>query len=261
MTNFETIQFAIKSGIATIIFNRPESANGLDYQMAHELNEAAIKCDNSDDVKAVIITAQGRFFCAGGDVNAMQDYDGSNGEGVKRIADELHRALSVLARMDAPVIVAVNGTAAGAGFSMAVTGDLVLAAESAKFTMAYTKIGLSPDGSSSYYLPRLIGLRRSQELMITNRVLSSQEAMDWGLVTRVVKDDELMSAAEEMAQMCVDGARESNSMVKKLLLASFDNNFETQMELESRGIAYCANSPNGEEGVASFIEKRKPKFN
>lgn len=260
MTDFKTIQFAIKKGIATITLNRPESANGLDLQMAHELNETAIKCDNNEDVKAVIITAQGRFFCAGGDVKAMQDNDSSSGESVKRIADELHRALSVFARMDAPVIIAVNGTAAGAGFSLAVTGDLVLAAESAKFTMAYTKIGLSPDGSSSYYLPRLIGLRRTQELMITNRVLSANEAMEWGLITKVVADDALMVEAEKLAQMCVNGASESYSTIKKLLLTSFDNSIETQMELEGRGIAECANSANGQEGIKSFIEKRDPKF-
>ncbi len=260
MTDFKTIKFAIDNRVATITLNRPDEANGLNQDMANELNEAAIKCDNNDDIKAVIITAQGRFFCAGGDVKAMQDFDGKNGEGVKRLADELHRALSVFARMDVPVVTAINGTAAGAGFSMAITGDLVVAVESAKFTMAYTKIGLSPDGSSSYYLPRLVGLRRTQELMLTNRVLSAQEAMDWGLVTKVVADDDLMTEANKMAQIFVDGAKESNAMVKKLLLSSFDNSFETQMELEGRGIAACGNSLNGIEGVASFVDKRKPSF-
>ena len=260
MSDFKTIQFSISKRIATITFNRPDDANGLNYEMAHELNEAAIKCDNSNDVKAVIITAQGRFFCAGGDVKAMQNYAGNNGEGVKRIADELHRALSVFARMDAPVITAINGTAAGAGFSMAITGDLVLAVESAKFTMAYSKIGLSPDGSSSYYLPRLIGLRKAQELMFTNRVLSAQEALDWGLVTQLVADADLMLEAQKLAEIFVSGARGSNSMIKKLLLTSFDNSFETQMELEGRGIADCANSPDGQEGVAAFVEKRKPTY-
>ena len=260
MSDFKTIQFSISKRIATVTFNRLDDANGLNFEMAHELNQAAIRCDNSDKVKAVIITAQGRFFCAGGDVKAMQNYAGNNGEGVKRIADQLHRALSVFARMDAPVIMAINGTAAGAGFSLAINGDLVLAAESSKFTMAYTKIGLSPDGSSSYYLPRLIGLRRTQELMFTNRVLCAQEALDWGLVTKVVEDDKLMVEAEELAQTFVNGAKGSSSMVKKLLLASFDNSFETQMELEGRGIADCANSADGQEGVAAFIEKREPSY-
>ena len=125
MTDFKTIKFAIDNRVATITLNRPDEANGLNQDMANELNEAAIKCDNNDDIKAVIITAQGRFFCAGGDVKAMQDFDGKNGEGVKRLADELHRALSVFARMDVPVVTAINGTAAGAGFSMAITGCLL----------------------------------------------------------------------------------------------------------------------------------------
>ena len=146
----------------------------------------------------VTITGAGRFFCAGGDLKAMAAAPDA-GAFVKGIADDLHRALSTFARMDAVVITAVNGTAAGAGFSLAVTGDLVLAAESAKFTMAYTKAGLSPDGSASYYLPRLIGIRRTQQLMLTNRTLTAAEALDWGLLTEVVPDAELAARTEALA--------------------------------------------------------------
>ncbi len=149
--------------------------------MTRELAAVAALCD-VPEVKAVVLTGAGRFFCAGGDLKAMAASPLGAGPFVKGIADDLHRAISTFARMDAVLITAVNGVAAGAGFSLAVAGDLVLAADNASFTMAYTRAGLSPDGSSSYYLPRLVGVRRAQELMLTNRTLTAAEAADWGLI-------------------------------------------------------------------------------
>lgn len=260
MTNFKTILFDINERVATITLNRPDAANGMNLALTTELAKAASLCDNNADLKAVILTGAGRFFCAGGDINAMQSNQEGPGVGVKQIADELHKALSVFARMDIPLICAVNGTAAGAGFSAAVSADLVIAAESAKFTMAYSKVGLSPDGSSSYYLPRLIGLRKTQELMFTNRLLSAQEAMDWGLVTQVVDDAELISEANALAQSFVNGSKGSNASIKALLLETFNNGLEAQMEIEGRAIAKNAESSDGYEGVAAFLEKRKAEF-
>lgn len=260
MSNYQTIKFKIQDRIANIMFNRPDAANGLNLEMATEFAQAAQACVNNDDIKAIIITATGRFFCAGGDVNSMHVHPVSPGVGVKEIADELHTALAILAAADSPVIVAVNGTAAGAGFSVAVAGDMVIAAESAKFTMAYTKVGLSPDGSSSYYLPRLVGLRKAQELMFTNRVLSAQEALDWGLINSVASDDDLLDKANELAQMFASGSKGSNAAIKKLLSVSNANDLVTQLAQESATIASCADSADGREGVAAFVEKRKPEF-
>lgn len=257
---YSTLLLDKQGATATITLNRPKAANGLNYQMATELADAAQQCAVDKAIKAVILTGSGRFFCAGGDMKSMLEYGDNVETGLKSIADQLHRALSTLARMDAPLVVAVNGTAAGAGFSAAIAGDLVVAAESASFTMAYTKVGLSPDGSSSYYLPRLVGLRRAQELMYTNRVLSATEALEWGLVNKVVADQELAAAASQLADMLVAGSKGSNSAVKQLLLQTFNNSVETQMELESRAIATCAASDDGREGVAAFLAKRKPEF-
>ena len=164
---------------------------------------------------------------------------------VKGIADDLHRAISTFARMDAVLITAVNGVAAGAGFSLAVAGDLVLAADNASFTMAYTRAGLSPDGSSSYYLPRLVGVRRAQELMLTNRTLTAAEAADWGLINEVVPAAELEARAQALAEQMASAAKGSSGAVKKLLLASFGSGLEEQMELEGRLIAECADSADG----------------
>src|ERR1700754_3945651 len=165
--------------------------------MTRELADAAKRCD-TDATKVVVLTGSGRFFSAGGDLKSFATAP-SRAQHIKGVADDLHRAISTFARMDAVLITSVNGIAAGAGFSIAVTGDLVLAAESASFTMAYTKAGLSPDGSSSYYLPRLIGIAKTKELMLTNRTLTAPEASQWGLVTEVVADDELDDRATALA--------------------------------------------------------------
>ena len=138
--------------------------------------------------------------------------------------------------------------------------DLVLAAESATFTMAYTKVGLSPDGSASYYLPRLIGIRRTQQLMLTNRTLSAAEALDWGMLTEVVPDDQLTARTEALATQMAGTSRTSNGAVKRLLLGTYRTGLEEQMELEGRYLAGCARSTDGQEGIAAFLGKRKPIY-
>ena len=258
MTDFETLKFAQSGAVTSIVLDRPEAANGMNDTLTRELAVAAALCD-TDATKVVTITGAGRFFCAGGDLKAIAAAP-SPGAFVKGIADDLHRAMSTFARMDAVLITAVNGVAAGAGFPLGVSGDLVLAAESASFTMAYTKAGLSPDGSSSYLLPRLVGLRKAQELMITNRVLTSAEASQWGLVTTVVPDAELPAKLEELAARIASGARNSNSAVKKLLLTTYGAAYEEQMEHEAHLIASCAESADGKEGIAAFLGKRKAEF-
>jgi len=258
--SYDTLIFNKQDNLVTITLNRPDAANGMSPQLTAELADAAVNCSLDADVKAVILTGAGKFFSAGGDIKAMQGFNDQIGIGIKGIADDLHKAISIFARMNAPLIVAVNGTSAGAGFSLAIAGDIVIASEFAKFTMAYSKIGLSPDGGSSYYLPRLIGLRKTQELMFTNRVLSAGEAEQWGLVNKVVENSELLPEAKKMADMCTTGALQSNSTIKKLLLSSFDNGLETQMEIEGQTIARNANSIDGREGVKAFVEKRKPVF-
>ena len=259
MTTYQTLTFEQAGPITRIVLNRPDAANGIDDTLAAELADAAVRCD-VPETKVVLLTGAGRFFCAGGDLKAMAASPLGTSRFVKGIADDLHRAISTFARMDAVLIVAVNGVAAGAGFSLAMLGDLVLAAESSSFTMAYTKAGLSPDGSSSYYLPRLVGVRRTQELMLTNRRLSAAEALEWGLVTEVVPGDELAGRADALAAEMASAAGASNAAVKKLLLVSFGNGLEEQMEIEGRTIAACAAHADGREGIDAFLNKRAPKF-
>lgn len=258
MSAYQSIAFEQSGPVNRITLNRPDAANGLSDTMAAELADAAARCDTTA-TKVVVLTGAGRFFCAGGDLKAFAAAP-DRGRFIKGVADDLHRAISTFARMDAVLLAAVNGAAAGAGFSLAIAADLVLAAESATFTMAYTRVGLSPDGSSSYHLPRLVGMRRAQELMLTNRTLSAAEAHQWGLITEVVPDAGLADRATALAGRLAGGARRSHAAVKTLLLASLKNSLEEQMELEGRTIARQADTADGREGVDAFLAKRPARY-
>lgn len=260
MTDFKTLTLSIEAGIARVVLNRPDAANALNLDLARDLARAALICDNDPSIKVVLLTGTGRMFSAGGDLKAFATFGAQTGVKIKELADELHKAISVFARMSPVLVIAVNGTAAGAGFSLALTGDYVIAADSAKFTMAYTRAGLTPDGSSTYYLPRLVGLRRAQELMLTNRTLTAREACDWGLITRVCPDETLQQEALAIATELAAGSRSAQGAVKKLLLCTLRNGLEEQMEIEGREIAHAAASPDGKEGIAAFVGKRKATF-
>jgi 2-(1,2-epoxy-1,2-dihydrophenyl)acetyl-CoA isomerase len=258
--SYQTLDFAVAAGVATVTLNRPENMNAMSPKMGAELHEAALAIDADPKIRAVVLTGAGKVFCAGGDLGEFAQA----GEGARtllmKMTGDLHLALSRLARNAAPVIAAVNGTAAGAGFSLLMAADLAIAAESAVMTMAYTNAGLSPDGSSTYYMPRKIGDRRARELMLTNRVLSAAEALDWGVVNQVVADDDLLSAATKLATKLANGPTQAFGQVKSLLDGSFDHSLETQMELEARGIAAMIDTADGQEGLHAFLQKRKPEF-
>ena len=257
---FEDIRFNKRGAIARIDLNRPHAANGLDSRMARELKQAAQQCDADPLLKVVVLSANGRFYCAGGDLKEMLSHGDEIGAAAQALADDFHAAISILSRMQAVLIIAVNGVAAGGGFSLALVGDLVIAAESASFTMAYTRAGLCPDGASSHFLPRLVGLRKAQELMLCNPTLDAREACEIGLVTRVVADHDLVAEVDLLASELASGARLSGAYTRKLLLASSGNDLETQMALEGQLLAQCAASPDGREGIQAFIDKRKPDF-
>jgi len=260
MQNLKTLEFEIVDRVAIIRLNRADAANGINYQLAKELSEVAQQCNDNPEVKAVLLTSNGRFFSVGGDIKEMASHGDAIGIKIKELADKLHEAISTFFRMKAPVIIAVNGMAAGAGFSLSLIGDIVLASDKASFMMAYTKSGLSPDGSSSYYLRRLIGIRRTQELMLTNKHLSAEQALEWGLITELVEHDTLQQRSMELATMLAQGSLQANFVVKNLLRDSFNNSLETQMEIEGRAISQCAASEDGREGIAAFIAKRNPVF-
>src|SRR3954469_4119315 len=258
--DYTAIRYEVKAQVARITLNRPDAANAIDLTMGRELMQAAIRASEDRGVRAVLLTGAGRMFCAGGDLKTFAAQGDALGAHVKELAGMLHLAISRLVRMDAPFVVAVNGATGGGGMSFVLAADLVLAAESAKFTMAYTRAGLSPDGGSTYFLPRIVGVRRALELALTNRVLTAREAQEWSLVTRVVPDAALGAEAQALAVQLAAGATRAYGAAKRLLHHSFAESLETQMELEAQAIAEQARGAAAREGIAAFIAKRAPRF-
>ncbi|MYE58206.1 MAG: enoyl-CoA hydratase [Alphaproteobacteria bacterium] len=256
----DTILYEVRDGLAHVTLNRPDAANAFDLDFVRAFHRVMIDCDKNRAVRAVLLTGAGKMFSAGGDLKFFLQAGDRVASVLAEMTTSLHTAIAVMNRMDAPVVVAVNGMAAGGGMSLALTGEVVIAAESARLTMAYTAGGLSPDGSSTWFLPRLVGFRRAKELALTNRMLNAAEAMEAGIVDRVVPDSKLMAEAEKQARAFAEGPTGAYGAVKRLMIESFQNGLETQMELESRAIAARAASADGREGVGAFAEKRKPTF-
>jgi 2-(1,2-epoxy-1,2-dihydrophenyl)acetyl-CoA isomerase len=254
-----SILFEVRNNVAHVTLNHPQAGNALDLEMAKQLMAVALRCEADQSVRAVLLKGVGKSFCAGGDVKVFAAQP-QLPQYLREITSYLHLAISRFARLDAPVVAAVQGSAAGGGFSLAISCDLVIAAESATFLMAYSKIGMAPDGGSTYFLPRLVGLKRALELALTNRVLSAREACEWGIVTEVVAGDSLAAHAEELARSLAQGPTGAFGSAKRLLHSGWNQSLETQMELESRAIAEAGGTADGQEGIRAFVEKRKAKF-
>ncbi len=257
---YETLLYGVEDGVATVTFNRPDSANAMGPEMAREFNQVSLEIEGDRNIRAVVLTGSGKMFCAGGDLGAFAAAGEQARSLILQMTGDLHLGISRLSRNAAPVIGAINGTAAGAGFSIVMLCDLAISAASAVYTMAYTNAGLSPDGSSTYFMPRKIGDRRTRELMLTNRVLKADEALQWGVVNQVVADDEVLAEATALAKKLANGPTQAFGEVKALLNSSFDQSLETQMELEARAIAKLIASADGQEGLDAFLNKRKPEF-
>ena len=258
--DYKSIEFSVEEHLASLVLNRPDRANVINLELARELMAASIECDENPEIRAVLIRAKGPMFCGGGDLKTFVKHADDLPAYLKQTTTYLHAAISRLTRQNAPVICAVQGFAAGGGFSLAISGDVVLASQTAKFTMAYTKAGLTPDGSSTYFLPRLVGLRRAIDLALTNRVLSADEAVEWGLASRVTPDEDLVSEAESLARKLAGGATWALGAAKRLLHGGFNESLETQMEMETRAIADSVRTHDGREGIRAFVEKRRPEF-
>ena len=252
------ISLNIHERIAFLTFERPEAANTIDMAFGRELLAAAFAIEAAS-VRAVVMTGQGKNFCFGGDLKGIV----ASGDDVQPYLSELtanlHAAMAHLARLDAPLIAAVNGTAAGAGLGLVLMADMAIAARSARFVAAYTAVGLTPDASCTFLLPRAVGTKRAIEMLITNRVIDADLALEWGLVNQVVDDDQLLDTARALGARLAAGPVQAYGAVKRLLAES-EPGLEAQLGREGRAIAARGASAEGREGIAAFIEKRAPRF-
>jgi 2-(1,2-epoxy-1,2-dihydrophenyl)acetyl-CoA isomerase len=256
----ETVKMEREGEAAVLTLSRPEAFNALSFQMAEELATAAVALARDETVKAVVITGAGKAFCAGGDLRWVSEHPGGHAAAFHQLAGRFHAAVIEVRRMGKPVIAAVNGVAAGAGFSLALACDFRVLARSARLLQAYTSAGLCIDGGGTFALPRLIGLARALEVAAFDAPISSEQALAWGLATKVVDDGAALPEALALARELCGRSINSFACTKRLLLESFTTSLETQLEREREGIAACGEHPHGREGIAAFLQKRKPVF-
>lgn len=248
------VDLTFDGGVANLVIEGP-----IDLEWAQALREHAQALAGRDDLRVVLLSARGRMFCPGGDIGWMTAQE-DVGAAVHHLASTLHEGLEVLAALDAPVVAKVNGVAAGAGMSLVLGVDVAIAGSSAMFTMAYTGVGLSPDGGASWLLPRVVGRRAALDMMLSNRKVGAEEAAELGIVTRVVADDDLDAEVDAYVAQLASGPTAAYGTIKGLLAISSQQGFAEQMQAEADAIGALACSPTGIEGIAAFLEKRDPQF-
>ena len=258
---FKTIKFETSEGVATLTLNRPKALNSFTMEMHGEVREAMVQVTNDASIRCLVITGAGRGFCAGQDLGdravAADDAPPDLGESVEKNYNPLIRSIMNLPK---PVICAVNGVAAGAGSSIALACDIVLAARSASFIQVFCKIGLVPDSGGTWNLPRAVGLARAKGLAMLGDRLPAETAEQWGLIWKCIDDDELQAEAQKMASYFATQPTRALGRIKKLLNESGTNTLVEQTELEKEAMQELGQSADYKEGVAAFMEKRPPVF-
>lgn len=250
----------IVDDVAWLTLNRPQVGNAIDLPMARALDAASIQCETNASVRCVVLTGSGKLFCAGGDLGILAAAGDQVPFVLNELANTFHAALLRLSRMPKPFLVLVNGPAAGAGLSLAIVGDIVLSVHSAHFTAAYGAIGLTPDGGMSWTLPRLIGLRKAQEIILTNRRIKADEAKAIGIVTRLVDDEQLLEQGGAFARQLAASSVGALGAARTLLHQSFSNSFDAQLECEARTITVAGATAECREGLAAYFAERTPDF-
>ena len=225
--------------------------------MAEKLDELADECDNNSDIRCVVLSGEGKLFCGGGDVHCFAAARSDVSKLVQSITTRLHSAITTFAHMAKPLVTVINGPAAGAGVGLAALGDIAIATRSAHFTLAYSRLGLTPDAGTTWFLPRLIGLRRTQELLLANRRLTAEEAVDAGLITRAVDHARLWQEANPVIASLAAGATEAIGRSRALLLCSANATLEAQLEEEARSITAAVATAEGQAGISAFTTRER----
>jgi len=252
------IQFEIKEGVGKITLNRPEKYHSFVREMALGLQDALDKCNNDNSVRAILITATGKAFCAGQDLGEATD---PNGPDLTQIVQEHYNPIiKKIRNIEKPVVAAVNGVAAGAGASIALCCDIVVACESASFIQAFSKIGLIPDSGGTFFLPRLIGMQKAAALMMTAEPVTATDAVNIGMIYKVFSDDSFEEDSWKLVSKLAVMPTKGLGLTKRLLNASYSNNFEEQLDMEDKCQTIAGNTSDFKEGIEAFLEKRKPNF-
>ncbi|UCD79614.1 MAG: enoyl-CoA hydratase/isomerase family protein [Desulfobacterales bacterium] len=256
----ELIEVMLERHIAQVALNRPAAYNAFNYEMVSRLGDHLAALAGDENVRAVVISGRGKAFCAGGDLKWVLGNATRPAAAFHRLAAQFHLAILEIRRMRKPVLAAINGVAAGGGFSLALACDFRIMEKSAVLKQAYTSSGLCIDGGGTFTLPRLVGYARALEIAAFDEPISSDQASAWGLVTKVVEDGQALTEATKTAQQLTLKSLHSFAWCKKLITDSFNTSFETQIERERAALEACADHPDGLEGLKAFSEKRKPNY-
>lgn len=257
---YETLLFSKDEAVATISFNRINHMNSFNKTMGDELESLTeiVKADNS--IKVVLLKGAGPLFMAGGDIQFFYNSLDTMPVGVMKIVRTLNASIQNLMTMPKPVVASVHGSVAGVGMSFMMACDLAIATENTKFTMAYSGIGISPDGGASFNLPRTVGMKKAMEWMLLPEVFDAYTAHNHGLINWVVGNDQLADETKKLLQKLTKGPTQSFAQCKKLMNESWQNSLATQLECEGRAFEYCSTTQDFKTGVTSFLQKKKPEF-
>ncbi|GLZ49695.1 hypothetical protein Acsp06_58800 [Actinomycetospora sp. NBRC 106375] len=254
------VRYDVADGVAAITLDRPEAGNAIDPTMVEDLDEATFRAAHDPAVRAVLVRGTGRSLSVGGDLAFFAGAADAIPERLRGMIDRYHVTLDRLATLDAPVVCAVHGALAGGGLGLAHVADIVVAADDSRFAVGYGAIGLASDGANTWYLPRLVGMRRAQEMFLLNRTLTGPEALDAGLVTEVVPADAVAARAQELASRLAAGPTQAFGHMKRLLLRSQDTDLSDQLAEETRRITASGATDDAREGITAFVERRRPDF-
>ena len=256
MAEYTVIRYVLAGDVAEITLDRPDSLNSLNAAMRSELKHAVERAQ-AEKARAILITGEGRSFCSGQDL-------GETETGIPDVERTLREEYEPMARAildcDLPIVCAVNGAAAGAGASLALLADIVIAGHTSQFVIAFARIGLMPDVALTYFLPRQVGLSRAMGMAMTTEPVDGQRAADWGLIWKSVPDDKLMEQARALTGAMAKGPTRSFSLIRKAMRASLDNDLGTQLAHEAKGQGEAAGTRDFLEGTTAFLEKRMPTF-
>jgi 2-(1,2-epoxy-1,2-dihydrophenyl)acetyl-CoA isomerase len=258
----DVILYEVNEAVATITLNRPDKLNAFTDEMLYLLQDILKKAERDDTVRCLLITGAGHGFCSGQDLGEAQARadEGDDPNYGEHLRNTYNPIITRMTTMPKPIITAINGVAAGAGMSIALSGDYKIAAESASFIQAFVKIGLVPDSGSTWMLPRLIGYTKAMDLMLTGRKAKAQEALDIGMVNRVVANEQLMEEAHKLASQFAQAATKGIGYIKQAVNFASNNNLADALEYEAKMQTLAGHTDDHNEGLRSFLEKRQPTY-